>query len=236
MIFRDDNRDFQTRPSLGKREPKSVERPVDTFWCRITLSSSVRLFSRALPWRTCWKVPRARREHTRLPHTLYSQPIVPFQRFRIPEQIWSLSSSSSSSSRARISTWRENRELARASESHFSLLVTHPPLSSRLCTPPSAILPRSPVLVPPRPYHCLSRLPHTCSSLLSYFPTSRASWFYFRTRDCALTTLWRVLGGISNAARRRSYRFERDGGPSGREMTSRLIQRAAPRGPISHRT
>lgn len=105
--------------------------------------------SPARSWRTCWKVPRARREHTRLPHTLYSQPIVPSQRFRIPEQIWSSSSSSSSSSRARISTWRENRELARASESHFSSLVA--PLSSRYIHPH---LPHPPL--PSRPFNCLS--------------------------------------------------------------------------------
>lgn len=102
----------------------------------------------------------------------------------------------------------------------------HPPFLSR----PSVFV----SLIPSPSFSLLSLPPlslvwHTCTSLLSYFPTSRASWFYFRTRDCALTTLWRILGGIPNAARTRSYRFERGGSSKRPKMTSWFIQRTISR-------
>lgn len=175
--------------------------------------------------RTCWKVPRARREHTRLPHTLYSQPIVPSQRFRIPEQIWS--SSSSSSSRARISTWRENRELARASESHSLPLVVASRLSLSLslsCMPvykPSSAnlfhfplsLPRSCPPLPPASLVC-----HTRSSTLVFSYFSRFVVLLSHARLCPDEFMAGTLGGILNAARTRSYRLERgvSSRPSGR--------------------
>jgi len=189
-----------------------------------------RLVSSSLhSWRTNWKVPRARRERTRLPHTLYSQPIVPSQRFRIPEQIWSSSSSSSSRRRRLVASLRDGKIaslLARRkatsplSRQPFSRLGIHiyPHLLSLPCPPITVLL---------CPFYCLSRLPHVLLSRIFLLLALRGSTFV------RAIVPWRLYGGPSVESQTRHVREVTDSNEAKARKGARwlfgFIQRAISR-------